>query len=59
MSGIVLTVAVVGTILLLSGSGGVLTWAGAGTAGALLETLLAHVDSIPTCKNVWTAGRRI
>ena len=47
MSGIVLTVAVVGTILLLSGSGGVLTWAGAVTAGALLETLLSHVDSIP------------
>ena len=36
MSGIVLTVAVVGTILLLSGSGGVLTWAGAITAGAKL-----------------------
>ena len=34
-------------ILLLSGSGGVLTWAGAVTAGALLETLLSHVDSIP------------
>ena len=47
MSGIVLTVAVVGTILLLSGSGGVLTWIGAGTAGFLLETLLSHVDSIP------------
>ena len=47
MSGIVLTVAVVGTILLLSGSGGLLTWAGAITAGALLETLLSHVDSIP------------
>ncbi len=47
MSGIVLTVAVVGTILLLSGSGGVLTWAGAITAGPLLETLLSHVDSIP------------
>ena len=47
VSGIVLTVAVVGTILLLSGSGGVLTWAGAITAGALLETLLSHVDSIP------------
>ena len=44
---LVLTVAVVGTILLLSGSGGVLTWAGAITAGALLETLLSHVDSIP------------
>ena len=47
MSGIVLTVAVVGTILLLSGSGGVLTWVGAITAGTLLETLLSHVDSIP------------
>ena len=47
MSGIVLTVAVVGTILLLSGSGGLLTWVGAITAGALLETLLSHVDSIP------------
>ena len=39
MSGIVLTVAVVGTILLLSGSGGVLTWAGAITAGALLSQM--------------------
>ena len=47
MSGIVLTVAVVGTILLLSGSGGILTWVGAGTAGLMLETLLSHVDSIP------------
>lgn len=47
MSGIVLTVAVVGTILLLSGSGGLLTWVGAGAAAVLLETLLSHVDSIP------------
>ena len=47
MSGIVLTVAVVGTILLLSGSGGILTWVGAGAAGLMLETLLSHVDSIP------------
>ena len=47
MSGIVLTVAVVGTILLMSGSGGALTWVGAVTAAALLETLLSHVDSIP------------
>lgn len=47
MSGIVLTVAVVGTILLLSFSGGILTWVGAGTAAYLLETLLSHVDSIP------------
>lgn len=47
MSGIVLTVAVVGTILLLSGSGGLLTWAGAFSAALALETLLSHVDSIP------------
>ena len=47
MSGIVLTTAMVGTILLLSGSGGILTWVGAGTAGLMLETLLSHVDSIP------------
>ena len=47
MSGMVLTVAVVGTILLLSGSGGILTWVGAGAAGLMLETLLSHVDSIP------------
>lgn len=47
MSGIVLTVAVVGTILLLSGSGGLLTWAGALSAALALETLLSHVDSIP------------
>ena len=47
MSGIVLTVAIVGSILLLSGSGGILTWIGAGTAGLMLETLLSHVDSIP------------
>ena len=59
MSGIVLTVAVVGTILLLSGSGGVLTWAGAITAGALLETCSPMWTLSPTCKSVWTAGRRI
>ena len=47
MSGIVLTVAIVGTILLLTGSGGILTWVGAITAGGLLETVLSHVDSIP------------
>ena len=47
MSGIVLTVAIVGTILLLTGSGGILTWVGAVTAGGLLETVLSHVDSIP------------
>ena len=47
MSGIVLTVAIVGTILLLTGSGSILTWVGAITAGGLLETVLSHVDSIP------------
>ena len=46
MSGIVLTVAVVGTILLLGGSGGIITWGCAGAALFLLETLLKHVDSI-------------
>ena len=46
MSGIVLTVAVVGTILLLGGSGGIITWGCAGVALFLLETLLKHVDSI-------------
>ena len=43
---IVLTVAVVGTILLLGGSGGIITWGCAGAALFLLETLLKHVDSI-------------
>ena len=51
MSGIVLTVAIVGTILLLTGSGGILTWVGAITAGGLLETVLSHVDSIPYLKD--------
>ena len=47
MSGILLTTAIVGTILMMSGSGGIITWAGAGTAALLLETLLTRVDSIP------------
>ena len=51
MSGIVLTTAIVGTILMMSGSGGIITWAGAGTAALLLETLLTHVDSIPYLQN--------
>lgn len=51
MSGILLTTAIVGTILMMSGSGGIITWAGAGTAALLLETLLTHVDSIPYLKN--------
>ncbi len=42
MSGILLTTAIVGTILMMSGSGGIITWAGAGTAALLLETLLTH-----------------
>ena len=46
MSGIVLTTAICGTILLLGGSGGILTWGCAGAALFLLETLLKHVDSI-------------
>ena len=51
MSGILLTTAIVGTILMMSGSGGIITWAGAGTAALLLETLLTHVDSIPYLQN--------
>ena len=47
MSGIVLTVAVVGTILLLGGSGGIITWAGGASAVLLLRTVLEHIDSIP------------
>ena len=47
MSGIVLTTAIVGTILLLGGNGGIITWAGAATGIFLLETLLQHIDSIP------------
>ena len=51
MSGILLTTAIVGTILLLGGSGGVLTWAGGFAAVALLETVLQHVDSIAYLKD--------
>lgn len=57
MSGIVLTVAVVGTILLLSGSGGVLTWAGAITAGTCWTSLLSMDLRIPIAKETGTAGR--
>ena len=46
MSGILLTTAIVGTILLLGGSGGIITWGCAGVALFLLETLLKNVDSI-------------
>ena len=51
MSGILLTTAIVGTILMMSGSGGIITWVGAGTAALLLETLLTHVDSIEYLQN--------
>ena len=47
MSGIVLTTAMVGTILLLGGNGGVITWVGGATGIFLLETILQHIDSIP------------
>ena len=47
MSGIVLTTAIVGTILLLGGNGGIITWVGGGAAIFLLETILQHIDSIP------------
>ena len=47
MSGIVLTCAIVGTILMLGGMGGIVTWAGAFSMIFLLENILQHVDSIP------------
>ena len=46
MSAILLTTAIVGTILMMTGCGGILTWGGAGAAALLLETLLTHVSSI-------------
>ena len=47
MSGIVLTTAMVGTILLLGGNGGLITWVGGAAGIFLLETILQHIDSIP------------
>ena len=47
MSGIVLMCAIVGSILLLNGSGGIITYGGALGAICLLETLLSHIDAIP------------
>ena len=47
MSGIVLMCAIVGSILLLNGSGGIITYGGALGAAFLLETVLSHIDSIP------------
>ena len=47
MSGIVLTTAMVGTILLLGGNGGIITWVGGAAGIFLLETILQHIDSIP------------
>ena len=59
MSGIVLTVAVVGTILLLGGNGGIITWAGAATGIFLLETLLQHIDSIPHVDSIPYLQKRL
>lgn len=47
MSGIVLMCAIVGSILLLNGSGGIITYGGAAAAILLLESILSHIDSIP------------
>ena len=47
MSGIVLMCAIVGSILLLNGSGGVITYGGAAAAILLLKTVLSHIDAIP------------
>ena len=47
MSGIVLTTAMVGTILLLGGNGELITWVGGAAGIFLLETILQHIDSIP------------
>ena len=47
MSGIVLMCAIVGSILLLNGSGGVITYGGAVASVLLLETVLSHIDAIP------------
>ena len=46
MSGILLTTAIVGTILMLTGCGGVLTWCGAAAAALLLKPALTLVESI-------------
>ena len=46
MSGILLTTAIVGTILMLTGCGGVLTWCGATAAALLLKPALTLVESI-------------
>ena len=47
MSGIILMCAIVGSILLLNGSGGVITYGGAVASVLLLETVLSHIDAIP------------
>ena len=47
MSGIVLTTAMVGTILLLGGNGGIITWVGGAAGVLLLEPELQHIDSNP------------
>ena len=47
MSAIILTMAIMGTILMLSGSGGILIWVLAGIGTLALETVLQFADSIP------------
>lgn len=47
MSGIVLTCAIAGTILMLGGNGGAITWCGAIGLAFTLQQILQHIDSIP------------
>ena len=56
MSGIVLTTAMVGTILLLGGNGGLITWVGGAAGIFLLETILQHIDSIPYLQSLYAIG---
>ena len=47
MSAILLTTAIVGTILMMTGCGGILTWGTAGVGLLLLKPMLTLVESIP------------
>ena len=47
MSAILLTTAIVGTILMMTGCGGILTWGTAGAGLLLLRPMLTLVESIP------------
>lgn len=47
MSGIVLMCAIVGTMLLLNGSGGIFTYAGAAIGVVGIRTVLENIESIP------------